>query len=179
MMSITSQPLASIVLAVVVLVVNPGEQTRRPDFSGKWVLLEALMTGPGRDGAAGADAAPRRTSSITLSGAALNCGRGCTITLKGQSLTVSDALLAGFETTGPAPSVTIRLDAREQKVIDTFSPSRELMVTASWQGDSLQIKAGPDATAMTQLVSIEKNQLVVRNRGRAADLGTIYRYAKK
>jgi hypothetical protein len=75
--------------------------------------------------------------------------------------------------------VTIRLDAREQKVIDTFSPSRELMVTASWQGDSLQIKTGPDATAMTQLLSIEKNQLVVRNRGRAADLGTIYRYAKK
>lgn len=144
-----------------------GAAQRRPDFSGTWVLVEALAGGPGRRTPDGpASEGPRRTSSTTVSGAPFNCGRGCTISQKGQTLTIEHAQLAdypGKDKTRPTPAVTLYLDGRQVKVVDSFGPSRQLPVTARWDGNKVRIESRTpeSAIAQTQLLSLEKGQLVV------------------
>lgn len=156
---------------------------RRPDFSGNWVLIEGLVTGATRDSAE--SSTPRRTSSTTVSGAAFNCGRECTIVHKGQVLTVTNAELAdypGKDKSRPTPAVTVQLDGRERKVVDSFSPSREIPATASWKGSKLEITSGTGSLVHNQLLSLEGKQLVVANVAqvnseRRGDV--TYKYAKK
>jgi hypothetical protein len=149
------------------IVPAPNEAQREPDLSGTWVLVEALAGGPARD-AAGKTASegPRRTSSTTVSGAPFNCGRGCTITHRGQTLIIEQAQLAdypGKDKSRPTPTVTLRLDGLEAEVVNSFSPGAQLPASARWDGDKVRIESRrPDsAVAATQLLSLEGGQLVV------------------
>jgi len=137
---------------------------RRPDFSGQWVLVEALVTGATRGSEE--SSAPRHTSSNTISGAAFNCGRECTIAQKGLALTIQNAELAdypGKDKSRPTPPVTLQMDGVQRTVVDSFSPSRQLPVTATWQGNKLQITSGTGSLVQTQSLSLEAKQLVVVN----------------
>jgi hypothetical protein len=171
------------------LPIAQAEAQRRPDLSGPWELVEALATGPGRDGTASDK--PRRTTSTTISGAPFNCGRGCTIAQKGQTLTIENAQLpvaAGTDTGQIPPPVTLHLDGRHTKVVDSFNwqAARELPVMARWEGNTVRIESvGQGATATfawTQLLSLEDGQLVVVTtsiRDGEPRWGTTFRYRKK
>jgi hypothetical protein len=140
---------------------------RHPDFSGTWVLVEALAGGLGRDAAGNRSPdGPRRTTSTTISGAPFNCGRGCTITQRGQMLTIEHAELAeypGKDKSRPTPSVTLRLDGRNMDVVDSFSPPNQLPASARWDGNKVRIESrGPhSAIVTTQVLSLEDTGLVV------------------
>lgn len=137
-----------------------GLAQRQPNFSGRWELAEALASGGGRDGAS--SEGPRRTTSTTISGAPFNCGRGCTIVHKGPKLTIQDAPLAGNVGKARAtPPVTLNLDGKPMKVVDSFNPSRELAVTARWEGDKVRIDNADPGIAITQRLSLEDGQFVV------------------
>jgi hypothetical protein len=137
---------------------------RRPDFSGQWVLVEALVTGSTRGSEE--TSGPRHTSSNTISGAAFNCGRECTIAQKGLTLTIQNAELAdypGKDRSRPTPAVTLQMDGDQRSVVDSFSPSRQLPVTAKWEGNELEITSGRGSLVQTQSLSLEGKQLVVVN----------------
>jgi hypothetical protein len=139
---------------------------QKPDFSGDWVLVESLATGSTRTSAGGGGGSGVRSSSNTISGAAFNCGRACTITQKGQTLTISNAQLAdyaGKDKSRPTPSLTLRLDGREAEVVDTFNPDSKIVATTKWDGNKIQIDSGrpPSTIRRTQILSIEGAQLVV------------------
>jgi hypothetical protein len=157
--------LATVVCASV-LVPSSGEAQRRPDLSGTWVLVEALATGPGRDTPEGsASAAPRRITATTGFGA-FRCGRECTIIHKGQTFTIKDAELpdyTGKDKSQPTPAVTLRLDGRPREVQDSFAPSRQLPVTAHWDGNKVRIESrtADSVIASTQWLSLDDGQLVV------------------
>jgi hypothetical protein len=112
-----------------------------------------------------ADKRGRPTSSTTISGAPFNCGLGCTITQKGQTLTIENAQLADFpgkDKTKPTPAVTLLVDGRERKVIDSFSPSREIPVTAAWEGTKVKVTTGSTGVSTTtQVLSLEGKELIV------------------
>jgi hypothetical protein len=174
---------------VVGLVLLPisGLAQRQPNLSGHWELVEALATGPGRDGTVSEK--PRPTTSTTISGAPFNCGRGCTITQKGQTLTIENAQLAdipGRDKTHP-PSMTFPVNGRQTKVVDSYNwdPPRELPVTARWDGNKVRIETvdhGAMATlTWTQLLSLENGQLVVvttSTRDGESRWGTTFRYRR-
>ena len=175
---------------VVGLVLLPisGLAQRQPNLSGHWELVEALATGPGRDGTASDK--PRPTTSTTISGAPFNCGRGCTIVQKGQTLTIDNAQLAGGpkEKGQTPPAVTLHLDGRQAKVVDSFNwqAARELPVTARWDGSTVRIESvdhGTFATlTWTQLLSLEDGHLVVlttSTRNGESRWGTTFRYRKR
>jgi hypothetical protein len=130
----------------------------QPDFSGTWTLVEALVTGATRGSSEAPE--PRRTSVNTISGAAFNCGRQCTIAQKGQTLTIENAQLAK-DKTQPTPSLTLRLDGKQAMVVDTFSPARTIPATAKWQGTTLQIESRTESLAVNQSLSLEGARLVV------------------
>lgn len=158
-----------------VLLSTSGLAQRQPNFSGQWELVEALASGPGRDGTASDQ--PRRTTSTTISGAPFNCGRGCTIVHKGQTLTVARAQLAGAEPSA-VPSITLQLDGRETKIVDSFNPPSELSVIARWQGGGLEVETrsgGP----LRQTLTIDKNELLVATTNERQGTGTTFRYRKK
>ena len=153
-------------VAASVLVPAVTSAQRKPDFSGEWVLVESLATGSTR--ASSGAGSGRRSTSNTISGAAFNCGRECTITQKGQTLTISNAQLAdyaGKDKSRPTPSLTLRLDGREAEVVNTFSPDSKIVVTTNWDGIKIQIDSGrpPSSIRRTQVLSIEGAQLVVDN----------------
>jgi hypothetical protein len=137
---------------------------RRPDFSGRWVLVEALVSGSTRGSEE--TSGPRHTSSNTISGAAFNCGRECTIAQKGLTLTIQNAELAGYpgkDKSPPTPPVTLQMDGDQRSVVDSFSPSRQLPVAAKWQGNTLEITSGTGSVVQTQSLSLKGKQLVVVN----------------
>jgi hypothetical protein len=154
------------VIAVVVLVPIVGRAQRKPDFTGRWVLVDSTATGSTRT--AGGARAGVRSSSHTISGAAFNCGRGCTLTLKGQTLTVANAELAdypGKDKTQPTPSLTLQVDGRQAEVVDTFSPGSTIFVVTKWEGNRLRIDGNRSSSSIrrTQLLAIEDGHLVVEN----------------
>ena len=73
---------------VAVLVIVPLASAAQPstNFSGDWVLVSATVSGTRGRGEAETSKASgeRRTMGNTASGAAFNCGRECTIVLKGR-----------------------------------------------------------------------------------------------
>ena len=146
-----------------VLVLLPVSATAqsRPNLSGDWVLVSATTSGARGTGEAGtADASGERPiRSNTAGGAVFNCGRECTIVHKGQMLTIDKALL-GSNTT-PAPAVTLQVDGRPTSVLDSFSPNREIPVTAKWNGNKLEITGSTGSHTVTQLVFLDATQLVV------------------
>jgi hypothetical protein len=174
------------VIVVGVLLPTLLETQPRPNFAGEWELVEALASGSSRNSSGGVSEGPRRTTSTTISGAAFNCGRGCTIAHKGQTLTIEHAQLAvdqGTDKSRPTPSVTLRLDGREAKVVDSFNSRSELLVTARWQGSKVRIgSVAFGSLVMGQLLSLDDGHLVVVSsttlqgepRGE-----TIFRYRKK
>jgi len=181
-----------ITLAVVgglVLLRAAGLAQRQPNFSGEWELVEALVTGATRDGAASDQ--PRRTTSTTISGAPFNCGRGCTIIHKGQTLTIENAQLAdipGRDKTQPTPSMTFHINGRQMMVVDSFNwdPPLEMPVTARWDGGRIRIdtaQQGAGATMLwTQVLSLESGQLVVvttSTRDGDPGWGTTFSYRKR
>lgn len=135
---------------------------RAPDLSGRWVLLAASAGAgsrtSGRGSAAQANGEPR-TITNTVSGAAFNCGRECTIVHKGQILRIEAALLASNTT--PAGVVTLHLDGRQRTAIDSFGPPRQIPVRAAWNGDKVEIASVTGSHTITQVVSVEGGQLVV------------------
>ena len=177
MMTGFSRRLPYTIVSVLAVLPLSGEAQRRPDFSGHWVLVEALVSGRGRDGAA--SEGPRRTTSTTISGAAFNCGRGCTITQKGGTLTIAGAQLAGSDPSSPVPSVTLRLSGGASNVPDSFNPPRELSVITKWQGHGLEIQTGPPDPALKQMLTIEKNELHVVTTNLRHDSQTSFRYARR
>jgi hypothetical protein len=143
----------------------PGEAQRRPNLSGHWTLVEALASGPGRDSTDRA-ATARPTMSTTISGAPFNCGRECTITHRGQTLTIANAQLAeypGKDKSQPTPAVTLHLDGRQTEVVDSFSPSRQLPVVARWEGNAVRIESRTQESSVVwiQVLRLEGAQLVV------------------
>jgi hypothetical protein len=166
-------------VAVAVLVPLSGAAQRPPDLSGDWVLVTATTPAArtiGRSGTPQASGEVHTTN--TVSGAAFNCGSECTIVQKGQMLTVDKAHLASHPT--PAPAVTLHLDGRQTSVVDSFSPRREIPVTAKWNGDKLEITSSTGLHTITQLVSIEATQLVVvTSVNIEADQPVTFKYKKK
>ena len=82
--------------------------------------------------------------------------------------------------------MTFSLDGRERNVVDTFNPSRELPVTARWDGVKVRVETterGAFATIeWTQVLSIEDGHLVVvstSTRDRETRWGTTFKYRKK
>jgi hypothetical protein len=94
-------------------------------------------------------------------------------------LTLEKALLGSNAT--PAPPVTLDLDGRQRPVVDSFSPPRELPVTAAWSGDTIEITTATGRSmTTTQIVSIEVGQLVVVTRVNIADAAPVtLRYRKE
>jgi hypothetical protein len=182
----SGQRIGAVSVLGIVLLSTSGIAQRKPDFSGQWELTEALVTGTTRDGTTSDK--PRRTTSTTISGAPFNCGRGCTISQKGQTLTVDQAQLGGDsgKNNSPPPAVTFSLNGRETKVIDSFNAPRELPVIARWVGNEVRVETvqqGQMATiAWTQTVSLEDGQLVVvstATRDGEARGGTTFTYRRK
>jgi hypothetical protein len=173
------EALASVASLIVLFPVSPDAQGP-PDFSGDWVLVKATTLGgrPSGKAVAPTTSDETSTSSNTLSGAAFNCGRGCTIHHKGQTLTVEAALLGSD--VKPAPSVTLQLDGRRMSVIDSFSPKRQLPVTAKWNGAKLEITTSPGPYTVTQSLGVDAAQLVVvTSVDRPSERPVTLRYAKK
>jgi hypothetical protein len=138
-----------IVAGLLTLIAMAGSGQNPPNLSGNWVLVTATVSG-GRS--AGRTAAPQAsaetpTTSNTVSGAAFNCGRECTIVHKGRTLAIEKALLGSDE--APAQVVTLHLDGRQISVADTFSPSRKIGVTADWNGNKLQIISSTASRTVT------------------------------
>lgn len=130
----------------------------QPSLSGSWVLVDAPRVGANR-GSVNTAAPPQDLGMLdTISGAAFNCGRECSITHQGQALTIEKALLASSRA---VPTVVLQLDGRQANVVDSFNPNRELSVSASWKGNKLEIVSGTGARAKTQILSITAGQLVV------------------
>jgi hypothetical protein len=151
-----------------------------PNFSGDWVLITATTSGARSTGQAGRapTTGETRTTTNTASGAAFNCGRGCTILHKDQTLTIDKALLGS--NTQPAQRVTLQLDGRENPVIDSFSPNGEIPATAQWNGNKLEISSSASSHTIKQLVSLEGAQLVVvTSFGLAAAQPVRFTYRKK
>lgn len=165
----------ALTLAAVALLSLAGQAQRSLNLSGKWELVEALMTGPGRDGSTSDE--PRPTRSVTVSGAAFNCGRGCTITHKGQTLTIAHADPPGTDRDA-VPIVTFQLDDREHKVTDSFNHSIELPVVARLQDGGIEVETRMWG-AMKQRLTTEKNELVVVTTREGGEWSTILRYRKK
>jgi hypothetical protein len=163
-------------LGVMLLFPAPGQTQRRPDFSGEWELVEALTSGVGRDGVA--SEAPRRTTSTTISGAAFNCGRGCSLTQKGETLTIARAQLAASDPSNPVPTVTFRLDGKQTNVIDSFNPSSELPVIARWQSGGLEVETR-SRVPWKQTLRLEKNELLVVSTNPRFGTEMSLRYRKK
>jgi hypothetical protein len=159
---------------VLALLTAQPEAQRQPNLSGHWELVEALVTGPGRDGTASDK--PRPTTSTTISGAAFNCGRACTIAHKGQTLTIANARLADSV---EAPDVVLRLDGQQANVINSFGAPSELPVTARWQGEKLEIVTGDRGAVWKQVLSLERTELVVVSAHERYGIETIFRYRKK
>lgn len=144
------------------LVLTPlqGAAQRPPDFSGDWVLASATTTGGRATAQSGkSEAGPTPIRSNAVSGAPLNCGRECRIVHKGQMLTIEKAFLASRQTS--APAVVLQIDGRQRSVVDAFSPSREIPVTAKWNGAKLEVSGSTGAHTITQSVSVEGTELVV------------------
>jgi hypothetical protein len=156
-----SRTMTSIITGVAcasVFVTVPSTQQRASELSGHW-LLAAATTTLGRSAEQGGVPQPPSevpTKATTVSGAAFNCGRDCTIVQTNQTLTVEAALL-GSDVSRASP-VTFRLDEQEHLVTDSFNPGRELRVTAKWNAGRLEIVTGP---RFRQAVSVESGQLVV------------------
>jgi hypothetical protein len=129
-MSESLRSILASVAAVTALVPLLAAAQRPPDLSGDWVLVSATSSGGGGRGAAGETETrgDHRVTSNTASGAAFNCGRGCRIVHKGQTLRIDDAYLGSNDK--PAPPVILRLDGRQGAVIDSFNPGREIQATA-------------------------------------------------
>lgn len=160
-----SNPILTGLAGFSVLLLVSGMTQHQPDFSGTWVLVDARVAGATRASSGTAEAGGGVPTTVdTISGAAFNCGRECTITHKGQTLTIDNAQLADFvgrDKSRPTPAVTLQLDGREVTVIDSFNPHLNIPVTAKWNGDKLQIDGRGDPIAVNQLLSIEATQLVV------------------
>jgi hypothetical protein len=156
--------LAILGIVSALLVPASGAAQRQPNFSGHWMLVEALSTGATRASSGTPAPGGVPTRSNTIGGAAVNCGRECTIVHKGQMLTIDNAQLADFagkDKSRRTPAVTFQLDGRRASVVDSFSPSRELSVTAKWNGDKLEVTTGEERLVHKQLLSLEEAQLVV------------------
>jgi hypothetical protein len=159
--------IAAVLMSGAVLAPHGESSPQPPDLSGHWVLVEALVEGTTRSSSApatttGTGGAP--TSLNTVSGAAFNCGRECTITQTGGTLTVAEAQLAdyaGKDRTRQTPLVALPLDGREHTVIDSFNPHLELSVVAGWRDDTLHIDSRRARTAKRQIVSLDGARLVV------------------
>jgi hypothetical protein len=149
------------IAAVMALVPLLAAAQRLPDLSGDWVLVSATSSGGGGRGAAGESEArgDHRVTSNTVSGAAFNCGRGCTIVHKGQTLRIDGAYLGSNDK--HAPPVILRLDGRQGAVIDSFNPGREIPATAQGVGEKLKITSPSNRLTTTQFVSLEASHLVV------------------
>lgn len=179
MLNISKDALATMVLLwALVPMLEVGQEA--PDFSGEWVLEAATVSGGGRtaSGTSQVASGTRKTTSNAISGAAFNCGRGCTILHKRSMLTVDSALLASNPT--PAAAVTMQLNGRSASVVDSFNPGREIPVTAKWNGKKLEILSTGGSHTVTQLVSLEAGQLVVVTSGdRDGDSPVTFTYRKK
>ena len=174
--------IVSLVVASLFLAPIAASAQSKPNLSGTWVLVEALMSGAGRNAPEGGAEGPRRTSSTTTSGAAFNCGTECTISQKGQTLTIENAQLAdypGKDKSKPTPPVTLHLDGRNAEVIDSFSPERQISVSARWEGNKLSITSSEPGIGFPQTLSIENGQLVVVTTSARHGVQTIFKYKKK
>ena len=160
-MSRTLSTILSSLGILFVLVSGHGSAQSQPDLSGDWVLTRATVSGGRSTGEPVASQPVKETptSNNTFSGAAFNCGRQCTIVHKGQTLTVENALLAS--NTKAAPPVTLRLDGRARSVLDSFSPGREIPVTAKWNRDKLEIISSSGPVSVSESIRIDGGQLVV------------------
>lgn len=171
--------LAGAIMVSIQLSVTAARQ-RHPALSGHWVMAAAAGTdvrgiAPGR---AGAPSAEHRTRSNTVSGAVFNCGRECTIVQRGDTLTISDALLSSA--TKPASTVVLQMDGQAHAANDSFNPGRRIVATATWRGNRLEITSPTGSHAFTQTLSIEAGQLVVvTSIDIAPDDTTTFRYVKK
>jgi hypothetical protein len=153
---------------------------RQPVLSGHWVMISAT-TGDVRGQAparAGGASAEHHTRSNTVSGAAFNCGRECTIVQRAGTLTVGGALLSSATT--PASTVVLQIDGKAHAVDDSFNPGRHVVATAAWHGNRLEITSPTGSHAFTQTLSVESRQLVVvTSIDIAPEDTTTFRYVKK
>lgn len=150
----------ALVIALLLAPIPAGAQLAT-DFSGTWELVSAAA--PGARGAGRGGNGSNSISSNTMSGAPFNCGRRCTIAQRGAMLVVDQAYLGSATT--PAPAVTLHLDGRQEDVVDSFSPSRQIPATAQWVGEELEITSATSSqkSKLMQHLSIEGGQLVVVN----------------
>ena len=143
------------------------------------LVLATSLGGGGRGGTGRPEAGgEHQVATNTASGAAFNCGRGCTIVHKGQTLRIDGAFLGSNDKL--APPVILRLDSRQGAVIDSFNPGREIPVTAQWVGDAPKITSPSNRITRTQLLSLEASQLVVVTSANVeGDEPVTFRYKRK
>jgi hypothetical protein len=127
----------------------------QPDLSGEWTLVSATTTRT-RDGATG----EQHTRTYLSDFSAFNCGRGCRILHTGSTLTVENAQLKA-DATAPSETVTIVIDGRPHSVVDSITPGNTIETVARWEGNRLLITSMLSGIPLSQMISLEQNQLVV------------------
>jgi hypothetical protein len=129
-----------------------------PAFSGRWLLDEAPVAAAARGQGGPSPQQDRSNVKISVtSGAAFNCGERCILTLRGQTLTISEAQLG---TSRNVPVVQLELDGTQRSVVDSFNPARSLPVTAELNAGTIRIRTS-GVPPHTQTLSIESNRLTV------------------
>ncbi len=178
----TRSPIGALGLAL--LLATTAEAQRKPDFSGNWVLVEALVNGSTRGSGQPSDKG-LPTKSTTVSGAPVNCGTACTITHKADTLTIAHAQLAdypGTDKSQPTPAVTLHLNGRPLEVVDSFSPQRQIPVVARSDGAGVRVESRNQMVALVQKLRLENSQLVIISSPTVngeARYQTTFRYRRK
>jgi len=156
------------VKALVAMVALLTQGTVAPRLSGQWTLASSVR----RSAARGEEPSTRYVAQ----GWAVNCGRSCQMVLKGSTLTVENAQLEE-KPSAPSPTVTIELDGRPHKVVDSVNRGESLEVTGRLEGGSVSVTTMVAGRPVSQTISLDKTQLVVASSGAAATF--VFRYDRK
>jgi len=138
------------------LVAFPSRNAQVPNLSGVWRLVSATIN-MSRDGSTG----ERVTKTYLADGHAFNCGRGCRIVYTNSTLTIDNAQLQDVPRTS-TPTVTIVIDGKPHKVVDSISSSAKTIDTvAQWDAGKLLITSMNGEVPLQQTLALEQGQLVM------------------
>jgi len=149
---------------------GPPARVNAPDFSGKWSLVSATSSGPGRGGSGGSGGSAgsvgivgegeRKVTAIWASGAPVNCGPECTILQDTKTLTISRLGTPNAVTIYDNGLVALNLDGSDSTV--NHPSGTHYVVHANWNGDKLEVTyVTPWHLTVTQLLSVEDGKLKV------------------
>ena len=150
------------------LVPSTVQGTEPPNLSGEWKLVSSTTQGSRGEQPSNRFVADER---------AFNCGRECRIVQTGATLTVENAQL-NEGTSATSHSMTIELDGRPRKLVESTDPTRTAETTGRWEAGKVMISTMLYGRPATQTITLEKGQLVVVNDG-ASSTKLVFRYTRK